>query len=156
VLHPVITLKNLYFKFNTFGWRMSYRCHYIFINILKSVQTLRFCRPFQSFHSKFSRFIPRSNQIRLLPFIVSSVHSFTLAFDMWVTWQQQERRNLLLLQYVEAKIPWRSGSQPPYRENSTCRNAALPTEFDSLYVTCQTHPIGGDCSGGSCPGWRLS
>jgi len=34
--------------------------------------------------------------------LICFVHSFTLAFDLWVTWQQQQRFNWLLLHYAEA------------------------------------------------------
>ena len=36
---------------NNFEWRMSNWCHYIFINILKSVQTVNFYELFKVFHS---------------------------------------------------------------------------------------------------------
>jgi len=67
---------------------MPYRCHYIFINILKSVQTLILYGLFQIFHCKLSHAhyrivcIARTNQTRLLPFILNSVRSFTLAFNL--------------------------------------------------------------------------
>jgi len=35
-------------------------------------------------------FIPRNHEKRFLGFILRSVHSFTLALDLSVTWQQQQ------------------------------------------------------------------
>jgi len=51
---PLTTFKNHHYSFDTFGWRLSYRCHYIFINILKSVHTLIIYEPFQFFTIWFS------------------------------------------------------------------------------------------------------
>ena len=63
---------------------MSYRCHYIFINILKSVKTLIYYESFQIFTAQSSCahycvvFIPHTHHTRLL------VHCFILALDLWV------------------------------------------------------------------------
>jgi len=56
-LCPLTTFKNLYFNFNIFGWRMLYRCHYIFTKILKSVQTLLFMILFLSQHDSHTHII---------------------------------------------------------------------------------------------------
>jgi len=44
--------KKCKFNFGPFGWRMSCRYHYIFANILKSVQSLILYGHFQLFHRK--------------------------------------------------------------------------------------------------------
>jgi len=49
-------------------------------------------------------FPPRTHKTRFLPLILRYVHSFTLAFDLWVTWQQQLCCNSSLLHCVDAVI----------------------------------------------------
>jgi len=57
---------------------------YIFTNIRKSVENVIFYGPFQNFYSKLFLahcrivLIRRTHKTRLLPFILRSVHSFTL------------------------------------------------------------------------------
>ena len=75
---------------------------------------------------------------RVPPVIFSCVISFTLAFDLWVTWKQQQLRFAALC-WSNNILAQHRGSQP------MCR-AIYQTEFDSLYVMCKTH----------YPRWQLS
>ena len=145
-LHTLTTLKNLHFSASTFRWRMSYRCHYTFMNIPKSVQALIFMSLFifftvHSFHAHYCIVsIPRTYQTRLLPYILK-VFAFLYLIFWFVSYMAATATlQLTFVHYVEAIIPQHSGSQPPCSENfSTCRNAILWTIFDSLYVMCKTH-----------------
>ena len=134
------------------------KCHYIFIMSLHlhnhSLVRAKnnFYEHFQFFYSILSNahyctvFIPHIHQTRLRPFIWSSVHSFTLTFDLWVAWQQ--RCNSRLLHYVEAIISQHRGNYQPLSHEDTCtwRNAIFRTGFDSLYLMCKMHH----------PKWQLS
>ena len=64
-------------------------------------------------------------------FVLRSRYSFALAFDLWVTWQQQLLRCYsLLLPHVEAIISQHKGSQTQCRENAyTCRNARIKSNL---------------------------
>ena len=130
-LCPLTSFKNLHFKFNTFVWRMSYRCHYIFTKILKSVQKLIFMILFFTawFAHTHYRIVfilrrPRIHQTRLLQQgMFNSVHCFTLSFNLWGTWQQRQCCNSLLLHYV-----WR---------NNIAAQLFLTTIPRELYSKCR-------------------
>jgi len=47
-------------------------------------------------------FNPRTHKTPFLLFTLRCVHYVTLAFDLWDTWQQQQRFKPLFLKYVEA------------------------------------------------------
>jgi len=47
-------------------------------------------------------FNPHTHKTPFLPFILRCVRYFSLAFDLLVTWQQQQHFNSLFLKYVEA------------------------------------------------------
>ena len=84
---------------------------------LKLVQTLIFfMKPFRFFTAQFFHIILLHrvhSRLSANPFSsihINSVRCLGLAFDVQVTWQQQQCCYSLLLQYVEAIIPWHSGS----------------------------------------------
>jgi len=87
-----------------------------------------------SFHALIKRAFFRSLYI--------FVHSFSLAFDLWVTWQQQQLTFVALCwsNNAVAQVFNRCAAK------TTCPNAIYQTEFDSLYVICKTH----------YPRWQLS
>jgi len=153
---------NLYLNFNTFDWGASYWWHYIFINILASGLSAIVLWSF-SIYSQYNWshghycivFIPRTrHQIRLLPCILYSVHCFTSAFGLWVTWQRQQCCNSVSLRLAEvAIIPSYNGSRLPCHENSSIRAATRLSEQNLIArVWCAKRIV---LISGSCRGWRL-